>query len=240
MTLRRAIGRRSPTGLSSRPVSTAWTRVLWIAGLAAAIAYCAASLLAPDGLLLRVILKPIPVLCLIVWVWRSGAGAYRAGISLGLACAMAGDMFLVGRGETWFLLGLVANLIAHVIYAVTFSLDVRTLQPLRALPFVAWVGGMFVVLQPGLGNLQLPVAVYSVAIAVMMWRAAARVPRGRADRAAWAGAIGAAAFGLSDTLLALNKFHAPIAHVMLPILSTYWLGQLGIARSAQPTEAERT
>ena len=63
----------------------------------------------------------------------------------------------------------------------------------------------------------------------MMWRAAARVRAG--ESAGWIALAGALVFGLSDTLLALHRFHAPIA---LPsaIILTYWAGQLGIALSA--------
>ncbi len=40
--------------------------------------------------------------------------------------------------------------------------------------------------------------------------------------------------GASDTLIAFDRFHAPIAGVRLPILLLYWLGQWGIAASTVP------
>ena len=43
------------------------------------------------------------------------------------------------------------------------------------------------------------------------------------------GAIGAILFGLSDTLIAFDRFHEPIAGVRYPIILLYWAGQLGIA-----------
>ena len=48
-----------------------------------------------------------------------------------------------------------------------------------------WGVLMFGVLAPGLGALTIPVAIYSLAICVMMWRAAARLPTrgaGSSDR----------------------------------------------------------
>ena len=40
------------------------------------------------------------------------------------------------------------------------------------------------------------------------------------------------AFGASDTLIAFNRFAAPIPGVRWPIMILYWLGQSGIAASA--------
>jgi hypothetical protein len=46
-------------------------------------------------------------------------------------------------------------------------------------------------------------------------------------------AIGAVLFYISDTSLALNRFHRPIPHVAYLALGVYWLGQLGIALAAR-------
>ena len=68
----------------------------------------------------------------------------------------------------------------------------------------------------------------------MVWRAAARVGHSGAPRPGeWAGLGGAILFALSDTLIALDRFHAPLAGVRVPIILLYWAGQLGIARSAR-------
>ena len=67
----------------------------------------------------------------------------------------------------------------------------------------------------------------------MMWRAAARVGSpGTPALAAALGLAGAVAFGASDTLIAFNRFAAPIPGVRWPIMVLYWLGQSGIAASA--------
>ena len=64
----------------------------------------------------------------------------------------------------------------------------------------------------------------------MMWRAAARVRPG--ERAGWMALAGALSFGLSDTLLALHRFRAPVPGAWYLVILTYWAGQLGIAASA--------
>ena len=80
-----------------------------------------------------------------------------------------------------------------------------------------------------------PVLAYLLAILTMMWRAWARVgrsPRGSAS-AFWA-AAGALLFGASDTLIAFDRFQAPIPLGGWPIILLYWAGQFGLARSARP------
>jgi uncharacterized membrane protein YhhN len=77
-----------------------------------------------------------------------------------------------------------------------------------------------------------PVIVYVVVICAMMWRAAARLggsPAGLfSESAALAGAV---LFGASDSLIALDRFHAPARGGRYAIILLYWLGQWGIALS---------
>ena len=103
----------------------------------------------------------------------------------------------------------------------------------RALPFLAWGLGALALLRPGLGPMALPVALYVAVICAMMWRAAARVGSpGTPALAAALGLAGAVAFGASDTLIAFNRFAAPVSGARWPIMVLYWLGQSGIAASA--------
>lgn len=199
-----------------------------LAGLA-----IAAALLYLTGLVggpARLALKPVPVLALAAWVaWRCHRplGWLTAA---GLLLSAVGDVLLeTGR----FLPGLCAFLCAHLAYVAAFVSVTRRPALARALPFVAWGAGAFALLGPGLGSMALPVAAYVAVIMIMMWRAAARLGSHRTPAlAALVGLAGAVAFGLSDTLIALDRFDAPIAGVRLPIMLLYWLGQWGIAASA--------
>ena len=82
-----------------------------------------------------------------------------------------------------------------------------------------------------------PVGAYVAVICTMMWRAAARVggPSGTA-RAHWLGLGGALAFGASDTLIAFDRFHAPMPGAAGPVMLLYWPGQSGIAASCAGEE----
>jgi alkenylglycerophosphocholine hydrolase len=95
---------------------------------------------------------------------------------------------------------------------------------------------VLVLLWPTLGAMRLPVTVYALAIGAMMWRAAARARDD--DPRALLGLAGAIVFALSDSLIALNKFRAPIEGVRVPILLTYWSAQTLVALSVPPRETE--
>jgi uncharacterized membrane protein YhhN len=170
-----------------------------------------------------ILAKPLPVLCLAAWV-ASGAHTPAAWlVAAGLALSAVADVVI----ESSFLAGLGVFLVAHLVYIGAFT--ARTQQPrlLLTLPFVAW--GVVVVarLWPGLGPLRAPVILYSLAICVMMWRAAATVglPGG------WTALAGALVFAASDTILALDRFHRPLPHARVLVMATYWAGQVLIAAS---------
>jgi uncharacterized membrane protein YhhN len=167
-------------------------------------------------------------------VWTRGQGMLARLVTAGLAISAAADV-LIGHA---FLSGLVLFLAAHLLYTAAFVADERALRPLRAIPFVLYGTGMFALLFPGLGGLAVPVAVYVLAILTMMWRAAARVRLG--SRPAWYGLSGAVLFGLSDSLLALDRFRGPVSGAGFAVMLLYWAGQLGIAISALPLSGPRS
>ena len=179
---------------------------------------------------LWLVVKPLPVLCLTLWVLGAPKSAYRNRLAAGLALSLVGDLLIEGS----FVAGLAAFLLAHIAYIAAFLADTARPRLLRAVPIAAYGAGMTALLWPGLGDLRPAVVAYVVAICTMVWRAAARLGYSGPPRAGeWAGLAGAILFALSDTLIALDRFHSPIAGVRLPIILFYWTGQLGIACSAR-------
>jgi len=197
-------------------------------GIAAALLYFVG--LAVDLPALRAAVKPVPALALASWVsWRCRDRVAWL-TTAGLVLSAAGDVLLEGGR---FLPGLVAFLCAHLAYAAAFLVADRRPALGRALPFLAWGLGALALLRPGLGDMAVPVSVYVTVICFMMWRAAARVGSpGTPALAAALGLAGAIVFGVSDTLLAFNRFGGPIPDAGWPIMILYWLGQLGLAASA--------
>ncbi len=124
---------------------------------------------------------------------------------------------------------------AHLAYLAAFVATTRTPALGRALPFAAWGAILLFRLWPELGSLAGPVTFYVIAICAMMWRAAARVDR-KSGLGALAGLLGAVSFGISDSLLAWDRFHMKGGGGFLPVMLFYWLGQAGIARAAQGKE----
>ena len=179
----------------------------------------------------RLCAKPVPAVVLAVLVAASGRGRYQRAIAAGLLLSAVGDVLLEFPGR--FVPGLVAFLLAHVAYTTAFLADERRWRLARAVPFALWLLGAFLWLRPGLGPMEGPVLVYMLAIGAMMWRASARV--GGPDEApgARAALVGAVLFGLSDTLIAIDRFRAPLPGAPYAIILLYWAGQAGIAASAR-------
>lgn len=190
-----------------------------------------------DDFLLRVVSKPFPVLAVLAFVGVRRS-PYARGVLGGLALCVVGDI-LLELGDKTFLPGMIAFGLGHVAYVVAFFGRTRRPAIHLAIPFVAWIVWALLTLWSGLGEMQIPVTVYTAAIFVMMWRAAAMVyAESEPTRWDWCALLGAALFGFSDTLIALDRFGDPIDGVRIPIIITYWLAQVLIAVSVLSPNAE--
>jgi uncharacterized membrane protein YhhN len=183
-----------------------------------------------DSVVVRVILKSAPLLCLIAWVRLTARDRYATLILAGLIFSFAGDVLLEISADL-FMPGLIAFLIGHVWYIAAFVSATRELKLLHGLPFAGWVVLAYLLL-PNLGSMAVPVAAYVIVIGTMMWRSSAMVDS-PARRWQWWALIGAILFGLSDTLLAFKKFSGLTLGPSFTIIVLYWLGQLGIALSVK-------
>jgi len=173
---------------------------------------------------LWMLVKPLPVLGLAVWVAANARGRAAWLVVAGLVLSLLADVLI----EKWFLAGLAVFLVAHVAYVAAFLVRDSAPRLSLLLPFLAWGALMLWRLWPGLGELRVPVVLYSAVICAMMWRAAA------ASWAAseWITLLGAVLFAASDSLLALDKFHRPIPHASVAIMALYWAGQALMASAA--------
>lgn len=195
-------------------------RALLLVAAAAALAFLAG--MAFDRPLLRLATKAVPAACLALMVAGAEEGRYARGVGAGLWLSALGDFLLEAR-PSFFLYGLLAFLAAHLAYVAAFLAASRRPALLCAIPFAAWGTTAFALLREGLGGLRVPVAVYMAAIVTMMWRASAVGPLAL---------VGAVLFGASDSLIAFDRFKAPLPWASLPIILLYWAGQLLIALSA--------
>ncbi len=180
-------------------------RVLLAIGLIAAVVYIIAMWAKLPAV--QLITKGIPVLCLIVWLWTLPRDRFANLILAGLAVSLVADL-VMQWDKSLFLPGLLIFLVAQIIYIVAFYGVSKRGSWVRLLPFAVWGLIAFLILNPNLGDLLLPVAVYIIAIVTMMWRAAALLgAQGKSRDFELAALLGAIAFGLSDTLAGFQSLH---------------------------------
>jgi alkenylglycerophosphocholine/alkenylglycerophosphoethanolamine hydrolase len=205
-------------------------RAFLLAGLLAAAVYFAALLAGSPVLCL--LTKPVPALLLAAWMLPEASRVARL-VTIGLLLSALGDLLLEISPDL-FIAGLGAFLVAHLAYVGAFLEQTRQPAMRFALPVACFGAVSFLWLLPKLGAMTWPVLAYVVVICTMMWRAWAQVADTRlARRGAWCAALGATSFGISDTLVAWNRFVAPVLALKLLLMLLYWAGQWGIAASAR-------
>ncbi|GAB2538027.1 lysoplasmalogenase [Rhodanobacter koreensis] len=191
------------------------------------------------------ICKPLTTALIFTLAWRAQPALsmrYRRWISTGIVCSLLGDVLLM-LPQNLFVPGLVAFLCGHLCFLAAFLGDSRfAARPLWLLASLGYgTVNLWLLWNSIEASLRLPVIVYVVVLAGMGGQALvrARVFTQRDDAQAGSArraAMGATLFMLSDSLLAWNRFHAPIPLSSLWILSTYYLALWWIARSVQRSD----
>ena len=156
------------------------------------------------------LLMPVLLAWLLVAVRARGNGqpALRW-LAIGLVFAWLGDVLLMGSGDAFFISGIGAFLLMQVCYLLAFTRIegpglVRAWK-IALVPYVVMWLVLNVLISDGVGDLRIPVVVYSavlVAMAVAALDLVIRVPR----KAGWRIAGGALLFVLSDALIATTAF----------------------------------
>ncbi len=183
--------------------------------------------------------KPLLLPLLIMAVWQAGAAPFRSLLIAALFFSWIGDVVLLfaHKGELFFIGGLVAFLIAHVCYILLFNKTISQYARARNYQWWAWVllivylTGLMSLLFPHLQALKIPVLVYGFVIGAMMATAIRGWAYWPAGAARWI-VLGAAAFVISDSLLAVNKFYTPLPLAPFFIMITYLGAQYGIVRGS--------
>ena len=178
-------------------------------------------------------LKPLTTLLILAWALTAPPSGRRDLIAVGLGLGLIGDVFLLGQGDRPFLVGLGSFLLAHVAFVMAFLHGLpagpppvwalAVLAP-AALALLAW-------LLPAAGKMKGPVAAYALVLVAMALAAAQAWSVQRDLRSALALA-GAAAFLVSDSLLAADRFRGPLPKGQVFVLTSYWIAIGLIAGSA--------
>lgn len=179
------------------------------------------------------VLKPLTTLLILALVWTEPSPLtpfYRLLIAAGLVFSLIGDVLLMLPRER-FVGGLVAFLVAHLLYIRAFTLDELRVTWWIVLPLAAYAVVLLRILLPHVERrLKAPVVVYALVLLAMAWAAAERCAAG------WHGgglaAAGAALFVASDSALAINRFARQFRGADVAVLGTYYAAQTLIALSA--------
>lgn len=190
---------------------------------------------------LAILSKPLLLLLLTIIFFtqsRSALPAFRNLVGSALMFSWAGDVLLLFQEKDagFFLAGLISFLAAHVCYLLAFNITsvhpAKTLlrqKPWIALLFIGYGVLFFFLIRNGLGNMLLPVMAYMAVILFMALNALNRFRR--VDTGSFSLVFGGAlCFMLSDSLLACNKFAAPVPMAGLLIMLTYIAAQYLITK----------
>lgn len=180
------------------------------------------------------ITKPSILIALILFFWKQ-ITAINKSIRLltlfALVFSLFGDVLLmfVDKSPNYFMMGLIAFLIAHIFYILVFlkHRDKNRKPIWFGLLLIVYAIGMFYGLKDGLGEMLIPVVIYMLIILTMaitaFWR--------NNSVGKWSYVLvffGALFFLMSDSLLAINKFHTSLPLSNVSIMLTYALAQFCI------------
>lgn len=196
-----------------------------------------------DSPMVHIICKPAIMVLLALYyctVQRSRQQTIVPVLVLAIVFSCAGDVLLMFQlsNPNYFMFGLAAFLVAHVLYIFAYQQhqnessggELQGVQRIRfALPILLSGTGLIVILYPHLGDLKIPVLLYAGVLTYMVLVALFRF--GRTSAGSFAMVFGGAIlFMISDSLLAVNKFLEPISGGNFWIMSTYISAQFLIVK----------
>ncbi|MEQ9502558.1 MAG: lysoplasmalogenase [Deltaproteobacteria bacterium] len=166
--------------------------------------------------------------CIFGYVNDAFSTAHGTLVFAGLVLSLVGDAFLLSKAKHWFLCGLVAFLIAHVMYGVAFT--TRGVNHRHVGLLVAALFGVASVVWRWLGphvksKMRVPVLAY---IATISWMLAAAIATSY-QTDTWPIFGGALLFYLSDLFVARERFVVSGFTNKVFGLPLYYAGQLVLA-----------
>ncbi|WP_426094375.1 lysoplasmalogenase [Flavobacterium sp. DSR2-3-3] len=178
-------------------------------------------------------LKPFLLPFLLLAVYFQERFSTKNILLTALTLSWVGDIILMfaDKGELYFIAGLIAFLLSHISYIILFSKQLKI--NLKKSKIIFWVGVtaiafylivIMLILLPSLGDLKIPVFVYALTISIMLLFALKGFLNWQKPANSYI-LIGAIVFVASDSLLAFDKFYAPLQYSSLLIMATYLLAQ---------------
>lgn len=187
------------------------------------------------------IFKPLIMIGLMAHYWVMSPARSRL-FFVALFFCWLGDVLLIfqSKDSLFFISGLASFLTGHIVYifcyrqlqTISSSKELLGSQKVRfAFPIILAGTGLVTILYPLLGALRIPVMIYALAITLMALTALFRY--GRTNSTSFLLIfIGAVLFMISDSVLAINKFHHSFSSAGALIMLTYCLAQFFIVEGA--------
>jgi uncharacterized membrane protein YhhN len=181
--------------------------------------------------------KAIPIWLLAIAATFKYPSPHSQAIAIGLLLSSVGDIFLewvdTYTMEDFFIPGLLAFLCAHLAYIYGMYLPMEK-KSMVSIPFLVLYYGvvMYKLIPKAENELKLPVMVYGLAICTMAFMAINRFCSAAVDgKSSFFGMIGSFLFMVSDTILAFDKFYAPMEGAKFLLMVCYYAAQLFITAS---------
>ncbi len=150
----------------------------------------------------------------------------------GLFFSFVGDILLLDK-ENYFIQGLLAFLLAHLIYIkiVLPFLRKKSIYSVvvSSIPFLIIFAGVFSLIYINLGNLFFPVILYSL-ILISLGTLALMYYQQEKNIASFYFLFGVSMFIISDVMLGVHRFYQPMKFLSVSIMLTYIIGQYFICR----------
>ncbi len=184
----------------------------------------------PAAFILKTLMIPVLAVIFIVNL-KPGDNFLHKLMIAGLFFSWAGDVLLEIHSERadLFIPGLISFLLAHVMYLTTFFMTrgenfINKRGIWLLLPVLLFGTGIIFYLHNDLGDMMIPVIIYTFVILAMLTGAINRLKKVNA-LSYWLVLTGAILFLISDSALAINKFGHPFTGSSIVVMSTYLFAQ---------------
>ncbi|MCM4168316.1 lysoplasmalogenase [Arenibacter sp. H213] len=181
----------------------------------------------------RLLTKPLIVISLMIYFGIKGKhlpkSIYEYTV-LAMFFSLVGDTLLLfdNRSPSFFMFGLMSFLLAHIGYTIVFIKQRNTkyskVSWIVSIGLVTYGIALFSLIIKDLRGLMIPVSIYIIAILTMAITSQNRM--GNVSRQSYILVLlGAFFFIISDSILAIDKFHVSVPKAHFLIMGTYAISQ---------------
>lgn len=176
--------------------------------------------------------KPMlmPALIFLVYLHANGKVTLRILLlCVALIFCWGGDLALMQEGSNYFLMGLGSFLIGHLVYIYVYlksSFQRPEFRLMPLLPILTFTIFLLAFVIPSVpADMKIPVWIYALVITAMACMSRLREGLTSIQSFQWV-MMGSLLFVVSDSAIAIDKFHRPLPYDDVIIMSTYIAGQL--------------